>query len=1259
MFEITPDDIAQLNDEKLRVVVARLCEAELRKQDLSPSHVTCGGNQNAADGGIDVRVALPPGTVIDGFVPRTAVGFQVKQQDMPRAEILSEMHPDGVIRASIRALANQSGAYIIVSSQGSTSDTAISNRRDAMKEAMQGVPNADLLLVDFYDRTRLATWVRSHEGLIPWVREQVGRAIQGWHSYGSWAYAPDPITAEYLLDDKLRIHPIKRDIGTGVSALEGIRQMRDQLRKARSVVRLVGLSGVGKTRLVQALFDDRVGVHSLDPGLAMYTNIADSPEPQPTALASNLVAAGTPGILIVDNCPPELHQRLSEVCRHQNSKLSVITVEYDIREDEPEGTEVFTMETSSPELIERLLRRQFPAVSQTDAHTVAKFSDGNSRIAFALAATIKRNDTVAGLTDDQLFQRLFVQRHAPDKSLYLVAQSCSLLYSFEGEDVSDGDEAELIRLGTLVEKTAYDVYRNVAELQRRDLVQRRGAWRAVLPHAVANRLAAIALENFSYEAIEAHLLSTTSGRLMKSFSRRLGYLHVSSTAKAIVKKWLEPSGLLGDVSNLNDLGKTMFKNIAPVAPDEVISALERMCAAQPAAGEQYLDLLRSLAYDPAHFGRCMTMIIATVTVNEDSEQSQGRRLFASLFQLHLSGTNAIIEQRLAVLEQLFGCSDPRRNALAIAGLKSALKAWQFDSVNNFDFGARPRDFGYSPRTTLQTQHWFATTFKLVEALASNEDNVAQEVRAVLAEAFRDLWLSAGVWDELATLCRKITRLHFWPEGWLAVRQALDFDGEEMSSERLAKLVALEQDLRPVDLCQKVRSVVLPDRVDGIDFEDFAASSGEDFEARIDKTQALAKSLGKAVSTEEEVFASLLLELVSSNGRLWWFGGGLVEGTADAAMLWDRLITAFTATKESLRRPTILCGVISALHVKDPVLTATLLDNSVEHATLSYWYPILQVAIALDQDGVARLKHSLAVGKTPAHMFLSLAHGRATDPIPPSDLKQLVLKIAGMEGGYNIAVEILYMRLHSDKSCNKPIPQEFVDAGCALLEQLGFSAKKDQEDYQVGAIVKECLRGDQGAVLAGVLCAKLKDTVKRHRTQALYHDDLLEGLFSAQPEASLEGLFGATAEELNRGIRLLRDVASHKQPLAVVPQADLLHWCDQEPLGRYAALASLITIFEQVKDEPPRWSTLALIFLERAPVPTTVLHEFVSQFLPSSAWSGSPAAILQRNAVLLEQLDHYPCLRNSVANEKKGLQERIEGEQYREAACNRQCDERFE
>jgi len=40
--------------------------------------VSWGGDQSAKDGGVDVRVALSPGTKIEGFIPRGATGFRLR-----------------------------------------------------------------------------------------------------------------------------------------------------------------------------------------------------------------------------------------------------------------------------------------------------------------------------------------------------------------------------------------------------------------------------------------------------------------------------------------------------------------------------------------------------------------------------------------------------------------------------------------------------------------------------------------------------------------------------------------------------------------------------------------------------------------------------------------------------------------------------------------------------------------------------------------------------------------------------------------------------------------------------------------------------------------------------------------------------------------------------------------------------------------------------------------------------------------------------
>ncbi|MGC2695951.1 MAG: hypothetical protein WA738_09180, partial [Candidatus Angelobacter sp.] len=777
MFEITPYDISLLSDEDLRSLVGLLSESEMRDRGYSPAFVTWGGHQDAKDGGVDVRVALPIGSAISGFVPSPSTGFQVKAEDMSPAKISAEMRPSDAIRPAIQELANHSGAYIIVSSKGSTSDSSLRNRRNAMLKAV-GEHNAVSLKLDFYDRTRLATWVRDHTGLIPWVKRKIGKPIPGWSSFGAWAYKSEGPSGQYLVDDALRIHTGKEQAESGLSAHVGINSIRDILREPARVVRLVGLSGVGKTRFVQALFDERIAQNSLDPSHAVYTNMADAPEPQPVSLASDLIASRSRAILVIDNCAPELHRRLSEVCRGPGSTLSVITVEYDIREDEPEGTEVFKLTPSSIELIEKLVRNRFPNVSVIDARTISNFSDGNARIAIALAETIVKKETIAGLSDEDLFRRLFEQRHGHDESLLRAAQACSLVYSFQGEDISDGDQAELARIGALVGKSAQEMYSSVAELRRRDLVQRRSVWRAILPHAIANRLAATALQNIPFESIEAEIVNGGSERLAKSFSRRLSYLHQSPEARTIARRWLAAGGLLENLPNLNSLGQTMFNNIAPVDPEATLSSLERACldsegisALQESQG--YVHILRSLAYDAELFDRCAALILkiaepqnvnGTRNVALDDTRNEAIKVFTPLFYIHLSGTHATIKQRLRVIDQLLLSDDAKRRSLGLMALKSVLKTSHFDASHGFEFGARPRDYGYWPRNRSEIEDWFGSTLMLVEAWACSNKPDAPQVRTALALELEGLWNRAAMYDALEGLCRSIITKYFWPEG---------------------------------------------------------------------------------------------------------------------------------------------------------------------------------------------------------------------------------------------------------------------------------------------------------------------------------------------------------------------------------------------------------------------------------------------------------------------------------------------------------------
>lgn len=1260
MLEVTADDIAALADDDLRTLVGLLCEAELRKLGLPTSGVTWGGHQDAADGGIDVRVDLPAETLMSGFIPRAATGFQVKKPDMAAGDIAREMQPNGILRPSIQSLADREGAYIIVCSTGSLTDTALTARRKAMTAAANDASSGPALTLDFYDRTRVATWVREHPGLIPWVRRKAGRQISGWQSYGPWSNPDEAPTAEFLTDDACRIRTGAHEDEGGLTVIAGIVRIRKVLATSGSAVRLVGLSGVGKTRLVQALFDPRVGAEALDPALALYANTNDEPDPVPVGMVSDLVVSETRAIVIVDNCRSDLHRRLVEVCK--GSAVSVITVEYDIREDQPEGTEVFSVEPSSIDMTEKVLRARFRDLSQVDTRRIAEVSGGNFRVALALASTIERGDSVSGLTDDQLFDRLFRQRQEPDAALLRAAEACSLLYSFDGEAVAvDG---ELARLAKLVGQEADQLYARVAELRRRDLVQARSIWRAVLPHAIANRLARRALQNIPMTTIEEQLVTGAPDRMKRSFSRRLGYLHDNKEAESIVGRWLKPGGFLSSPGTLDDLYAEMLANVAPVAPEAVLAALEgeargpnRVRLIEKRA--KFVRLLRSLAHDAPLFERCAGLLADFAAEDDDVEKSEAARALTSLFLPYLSGTHATVGQRICVMEGLVRSGDPKRQSIGVQALAALLEAMDFLAAYEFEFGSRSRDYGYSP-SFAEVRSWYAAVLKSAEALARSGLRGGADVPFVIASSLRGLWSNAQMYDDLERVSRSFIRTGYWMEGWIAVRETLNYSKGDLNPEAKARLVELEKELRPRDLLQKVRSIVFSQTSRGIDFNDYEEreEDGTDWE----RTGALVEQLGVEVINDADAFKSLLPEVLGGSGRLYEFGMGFGSGTVASCAHWQLLREGLARAPEEKRNVRVLVGFLHGLSKRNLDIAASLLDHAVTDPLLGPHFPALQCAVPIDARGVGRLIQSLDVALAPIEQYRAIAWGRNHEKIGNADLRILVTKIGDKPNGVEPALEIVFFRLFANNQAKQPHDAETIEAGRELLSKLEFARTDDRGDHHMGLLISCCLSGSSSASVARIICERFKAIIMESHLGARHYTGLLEALCKTQPTVVLDSFLTGNPKEERAFSRALQWFSGHrKNPLDVIADQAIMEWCNQEPDRRYPAIAAVVSFLKSsVEDVSSQWSDRARTLIERAPDPVAVARKFVERFRPMG-WSGSLASILEGRKALLEELKEHTS--NKIAayaiKEAARLAAEVEAERKREAERDRGTDERFE
>jgi hypothetical protein len=1275
IFEVTPAQIEALSDTDLRTLVGKLAEREIVNAGHSVSVVTYGGHQNAKDGGIDVRVALNAAN-ISGFIPCPACGFQAKAENFGPADITKEMRPKGKLRESIRVLGEAKGAYIIVSSKTSTAEPNLENRRAAMKDAVADEPSAKDLKVDFYDQTRIASWVNQHPGLVTWVRSQIGQPIRGWSPFKDWSSSPSGDDAEYVLGDGVRLigANLKNE---GVNAEEGIHELRAVLSRPKGSVRLVGLSGVGKTRLVQALFDARIGESPLDPHLAVYADMGDTPDPVPAELLTQIQNLDQRCILIVDNCGAELHRklvaRLSDV-----STISLITVEYDISDDEPEKTDVFKLEPASKEVIERILKPRFPNLTAPEVSTIADFSAGNFRVALALANTSKDGQSLANLKDNDLFTRLFRQKHEDNPALMRAAEVCALVYSFDVETI-EGADAELPLLAALAGQTVAEFNGHIAELKRRQLVQARSKYRALLPHALAHRLAKLALEDLLPSDVKA-FNDAAPERLLRSFSRRLGCLHDSPGAQKIAGDWLADGGKVSDVGTLSQLGIVILDNIAPVNPQAVLHAIQ---AAASKHGDFFdansntqaiIRLLRSLAYEPALFDAATALIARFArTKTESNNLGDAVNVFKSLFHLFLSGTHACVRQRADFVRKLATSGETDDESLVIDALDALLECSHFSSCYGFDFGTRKRDYGFRPLTWPDQAGWFAEAFALARDL-EKLPAFRVRVRSMIASQFRFLSTHVDI-DDLIALAEDFASDGGWPEGWVGVRAAIRATKTRELDDAAKKLAALEAELTPGSLADRVASYVLPSQSGALDLAELDLGDDQKYVKARRQIEAVCDDIGQELAADLSALTQLLPSMLKSDSqRVHTVARTIGRHTSDPAKAWDVIDACALAPEHGGKVFAFPGAFLSGLAEKDPALTNEFLDLALKSPKWQAFLPHMQNCVGIDHAGCERLIAAAALPGVPTWALHNLQMGRSTDGLDGPDFKALVLAIAARPDGLNAALSILYMRVFSLKSDKSPVTDAEREVARELLGRVTFEKKTQGEPHVLAELVTFCLCDPEDAQLARDMCVRLLEAINSYQVSPWDYTELASEIAGRFPRVALE-TFVERDDSIGEGHRGLFGSFREQRPcpLRKIDDATLLSWAQEKPETRFAALAGSIVGWrgpkaEQNPNSAPdedeitglKWTPAALRLIHEAPDPVPVLKEFRAQFRPSG-WSGSLANILAGREPLLAVLatDSDARIAAWATAAIPRLAEEVENCRRFEAKEDRQRDERFE
>ena len=309
--------------------------------------------------------------------------------------------------------------------------------------------------------------------------------------------------------------------------------LRDRVTSPRTAIRVVGLSGVGTSRLTLEALDPAEGEEAGDQPLSdlvVYTVQSEVGSEVVCSAVQNLVDSGNPAIVVVDHCEPETHRILTGMVIRQSSNVSLVTIDHEI----PPGAldrDTFKIEEAPAPVVEGIIDHILPGLAGLDHSRLAHFANGFPKIASRIARTWDTGIPLAQATDRDLVDA-FVRGRNPQEP-QLLMKAAQLLAAFGlivWEPPGDEQLNEIASLGR--DLSAEDLYVAFGDLVQRGVAHRRGRALILQPRPIAMNLAERQWQEWRPDRRRSVLTGDISPNLKVLAARQLALLDTNGNLPA-------------------------------------------------------------------------------------------------------------------------------------------------------------------------------------------------------------------------------------------------------------------------------------------------------------------------------------------------------------------------------------------------------------------------------------------------------------------------------------------------------------------------------------------------------------------------------------------------------------------------------------------------------------------------------------------------------------------------------------------------------
>ncbi|HEY9083704.1 MAG: hypothetical protein COA31_005475 [Flavobacteriales bacterium] len=1062
--EVTLEHINLLSATELTELLKLLLYAESEAKSLN-SVVIVPLNINTADGGEDGRIEWngSPDETVRFKKPMTL--FQNKATNLTKQgcykEILNSQKTGQpkTLKSQIEDVVKNDGKYILFTNS-SYSPAQIKERiegfRNAIKDA--GHKNYNTFNIEIYDANRIVDWTNEYPAAVTLV--QGYRGINRLSDFRTWK--------DWEIDMPGSSEPYK----TNQTIIDNMNFVREQVVKEK-VVRVIGHSGLGKTRLVlEAFRGDDSKIKQLQSQLVYYDIGTGGIE----KISSYILACKNKhyGIMVIDNCNEENHNALSTLIK-SSGHLKLITIDFSSSTYEKSYLKI--IRDNQKEIVEQIIEEKFKNIlSKSDIDFITNRSEGYPAMAilFSDAIISEGFESFHSELRDDFIKKLVFGRNEHSEYEFQIVKACSVLSSFgfvdgdltsiltEGEIEALTNQTDYVReticgtfQGNIISSTEF--YKVCKKYKKSQIIEQRGTSIMVKPTPLAINLAAMWWEDTPPQEIKDILTELSGNQLGQRLVERLAELDQLDKAKETVNQLWGAESPFGTAEVLNtELGSLLFRYVVEVNPEAMTKTLVSVYGDYTKENLENIKegrrnlvwALEKLCFHKSTFLEAAKIMYAFAVAENEEIGNNATSQFLQFFQLFLSGTEATLDERLKLIDWGLSKNDDNYTKLAILALGKGLVNERFVRMGGAEHqGSGPPLVDYRPSWDEIFKYWEHNIKTLTDIACSDSQHwelAKQQIASSLRTLIRD-----RQWEKVKSSILDITKAkgNLWMEARNNLKKTVNFV-DRLTEDEKKEINSLIEKLTPNDVrSQLIINVITPE------WDNYEKDENGDY---IDNVKLKAEAYAEVVVKEKIDLSDYLQDLLSQEQRQGFnFGQAIGAVSEDVKPLLEKAVEVLKALKSNEQNPEFIAGILKGKG--DQNLSRYIIDKFINNEFINIHSFYLTRVLTPTFEDIEKLFELIENKNLSIQLFHNFKYGRVLDNIPIEKVISICLRIAtyGFEGKW-VALSVMFMYCHKNEdhwTLSKDSFKQIIESGNMIIN---YENRNQLDGYDWTEVVNKIL-----------------------------------------------------------------------------------------------------------------------------------------------------------------------------------------------------------